>query len=86
MSAPSMPAVRTGKVKGTLVSKEDGSLTVQLVRKGQSRAVMYLLDSHTKFKGELEPGVEVTVKYIEQNGVQKASSVEAKKPKAARKS
>lgn len=86
MSAPSMPAIRTGKVKGTLVSKTDSSLTVQSVQKGESRNSTYLLDARTKFKGELQEGVDITVKYIEQDGVQKASSVEVKKPKAGRKS
>lgn len=85
MSMPSSPApsVRTGKVTGTLVSRDESSIKVEAKQKG---AATYMIDAKTKFKGDIQPGSEVTVKYEDHAGMQKATAVEAKKTKAKRSS
>lgn len=80
MPMPSPTAARTGTVKGTFVSRDETSIQVKV--KDKEHATTLMIDRGTKFKGELEPGAEVTVKYRDDGGVQKASSVEAKKAKA----
>ena len=79
MPSPSLPTVRTGKVKGTLVSRDETSIKVEAKQSKQVSTVTYMVDGKTKFKGDVQPGSEVTVKYEEQAGMQKATSVEAKK-------
>lgn len=79
MSMPSAPTVRTGKVTGTLVSRDEASIKVEAKQKGTAT---YMVDTKTKFKGDVQAGSEVTVKYEEQGGMQKATSVEAKKASA----
>lgn len=81
MPSPSVPSVRTGKVKGTLVSRDDTSIKVEAKQSKQAGVVTYMVDSRTRFKGDVQPGGEVTVKFEERAGVQKATSVEAKKSK-----
>jgi hypothetical protein len=79
--SPSLPTVRTGKVKGTLVSRDETSIKVEAKQSKQTGTVTYMVDRKTKFKGDVQPGSEVTVKYEEQAGMQKATTVEAKKTK-----
>lgn len=79
MPSPSAPTVRTGKVTGTLVSRDEASIKVEAKQKGTAT---YMVDTKTKFKGDVQPGSEVTVKYQEQGGMQMATSVEAKKASA----
>lgn len=81
MSMPSVPAVRTGKVKGRLVQASPESITVETEKKGQTERSTYMLNERTKKKGDLEAGAEVVVKYREEPGAPVATSVEAKKPK-----
>lgn len=81
MPSPSVPSVRTGKVKGTLVSRDDTSIKVEAKQGKQTGTVTYMVDAKTKFKGDVQPGGEVTVKYQEQAGMQRATAVEAKKAK-----
>ncbi len=77
MPMPSAPSVRTGKLTGTLVSRDDTSITVQANQKGSPAT--FMVDQQTKFKGPVEPGAAITVKFQEQAGMQKATNVEAKK-------
>ncbi len=81
MPSPSVPSVRTAKVKGTLVSRDDASIKVETKQGKQTGTATYLVDAKTKFKGDVQPGSEVTVKYEEQAGMQKATTVDAKKTK-----
>lgn len=86
MPSPSLPTVRTGKVKGTLVSRDETSIKVEAKQSKQTGTATYMIDRKTKFKGDVQPGSEITVKYEEQGGIQKATSVEAKKTKEKRSS
>ena len=79
MPSPSAPTVKTGKVTGTLVSRDEASIKVEAKQKGTAP---YMVDSKTKFKGDVQPGSEVTVKYEEQGGLERATIVEVKKAKA----
>lgn len=81
MPSASTPAVRTGKVTGTLVSRDETSIKVDAKQKGSAT---YMVDAKTKFKGDMQPGNEVTIKYEDHAGMQKAIAVEAKKIKAKR--
>ncbi len=81
MSMPSSPApaVRTGKVTGTVVARDATSIQVQAKQKGSAT---YMVDAKTKFKGDVQPGKEVTLKYQNHGGMQMATTIEAKKSKA----
>jgi hypothetical protein len=79
MSMPSAPKVRTGKVTGTVVSRDETSIKIEAKQKGSGT---YMVDTKTKFKGDVQPGGEATVQYEEQGGMQMATTVEAKKSKA----
>lgn len=81
MSMPSVPVVKTGKVKGKIVQVNPESITVEMEKKGQTERTTYMFDGRTKKKGDLEAGTEVVVKYREVRGAPVATSVEAKKPK-----
>lgn len=80
MPMPSAPALRTGKLTGTLVSRDDTSITVEPKQKGNPTT--FMVDHQTKFKGPVEPGAAITVKFQEQAGMQKATGVEAKKARS----
>ena len=80
MPMPSATASRTGKITGTLVSRDETS--IQVKAKQKEAAETFIIDKRTKSKGELQPGNEVTVKYQEQAGLRKAMSIEAKRAKA----
>ena len=79
MPASQPAAVKTGKVKGTIVEVSPTSITVETQKKGQVERIPFLIDGQTKTKGELLEGSEVTVKYREENGLRTATSVEVKK-------
>lgn len=83
MPSPSVPAVRTGKLTGTLIARDENSIKVDTKQKGSAT---YMVDAKTIFKGDAQPGSEVTIKYQEQGGMQRATTVEAKKTKAKRSS
>lgn len=80
MPTPSpISTVRTAKVTGTLVSRDEASITVEAKQTG---AVTYMVDTRTIFKGDIQPGAEVVVKSEVRNGMQMATAVEAKRTKA----
>jgi hypothetical protein len=79
MPSPSAPKVRTGKVTGTVVSRDATSIKIDAKQKGSGT---YMVDTKTKFKGDVQAGGEATVQYEEQDGMQMATTVEAKKSKA----
>lgn len=79
MPLPPAPAAQTSKVTGTVVSRDETSIKVEGKQKG---AETYMIDSKTKFKGDVRPGSEVTVKWEDHAGMQRATAVEAKKTKA----
>ena len=79
MPSPSAPAARKGNVTGTLVSRDETSIKVEAKKTG---AATYMIDSKTKFKGDVQPGGEVTVQYEDQGGMRMATTVEAKKAPA----
>lgn len=83
MSMPSrpLPEVRTGKLKGTFVSRDETSINIETKRSNQTVTIAYMIDGKTTFIGDPRPGTEVTVKYEERAGMQKAIAVEAKKVK-----
>lgn len=81
MPSPSVPSVRTGKVKGTLVSRDETSIKVETKQSKETATIAYMIDGKTKFKGDIQPGSEVTIKYEERAGMPRATSVEAKKQK-----
>lgn len=57
------------------------SITIEAKRKGEPTT--FMIDGQTKFKGDVQAGAEIIVKYQEQaGGMQKATSVEAKKGSA----
>ena len=74
MPAPTV-SVRTGKLTGKLVSKDETSITIEA---SKAKTQMYMIDSKTSFKGEILPGSEVTVKYQDHSGMLLATAVEAK--------
>ena len=78
MPSPTVPAARTGKFSGTVVSRDATSIKVE---GKQKKAETYMLDPKTIFKGDIQPGADVTVKYQGHTGMQTAISVEAKKSK-----
>ena len=81
MPMPSAPASRAGKLPGILVSREETSITIEAKRKGDPTT--FMIDGQTRFKGDVQAGAEIIVKYQEQaGGMQKATSVEAKKGSA----
>ncbi len=78
MSMPPAPTVRTGKVTGTLVSRDKTSIQVEAKQTGTAT---YMIDAKTKYKGDIQPGTTVTVKYEDRGGMQMATAVEAIKAK-----
>jgi hypothetical protein len=61
------------------VSRDETSIQIEAKQKGSGT---YVVDTKTKFKGDVQPGGEVTLQYEEQGGMQMATTVEAKKTAA----
>lgn len=81
MPPSTMPVVRTGKVKGTIVEFTSTSVTVEKEKSKQTERIVCLIDGQTKVKGELAVGAQVVVKYRVEESAKIATSVEVKKPK-----
>jgi hypothetical protein len=81
MPSPTMPAVRSGKVKGTIIEFTSTSVTVEKEKSKQTERIVCLIDGQTKVKGKLAVGAQVVVKYREQENANIATTVEVKKPK-----
>lgn len=81
MPPSTMPVVRTGKVKGTIVEFTSTSVTVEKEKSKQTERIVCLIDGQTKVKGELAVGAQVVVKYRVAESAKIAISVEVKKPK-----
>ncbi|MBI4445562.1 MAG: hypothetical protein HY645_06580 [Acidobacteria bacterium] len=81
MPMPEHESMKTGTHTGRVLSVDQSSMALAVMKNGKVETIMLSLTDQTKTKGEIAPGTEVKVKYREEMGMKLATNIEVKKSK-----
>jgi len=83
MPEPTREFVKTGKYTGKVVTVDQSTIAIEVMKKGKTETFTFLKTDQTKSKGQGEavPGAEVKIKYREEGGQMVATEIEVKKPR-----